>query len=247
MFDKARERMRCSAFVYRSLSLPEREGMPPVTLTWWDAGYAAASGRPQARGALGDGDGGSIFIGDKGVLICGCYGKEPKVYPKRRWLTCPRNAELERIPTHRRPREGLDPRLQDGKTACCSFDYGRPAHGNGADGQSGRPLPESATTGTAKDDVTNYDNANKYVIAVSRRLDPQNATVGDGHVIASRGWKSVPSPVRIDALATENPLSLDTHTTRIECPAISTGIRRGNHGRSGMISLAVLLANLPFR
>ena len=29
---------------------------------------------------MGDNDGGAMFVGSKGILICGCYGRNPTVY-----------------------------------------------------------------------------------------------------------------------------------------------------------------------
>ena len=31
---------------------------------------------------MGDEDGGVLFIGDKGKLMCGCYGKSPRLIPE---------------------------------------------------------------------------------------------------------------------------------------------------------------------
>ena len=31
---------------------------------------------------MGDGDGGVLFIGDKGSLMCGCYGSSPRADPR---------------------------------------------------------------------------------------------------------------------------------------------------------------------
>ena len=35
-------------------------------------------GRP-----MGDGDGGVLFVGDRGLLMCGCYGRNPQLIPAR--------------------------------------------------------------------------------------------------------------------------------------------------------------------
>ena len=31
---------------------------------------------------MGDEDGGVLFIGDKGKLMCGCYGRNPRLIPE---------------------------------------------------------------------------------------------------------------------------------------------------------------------
>jgi predicted dehydrogenase len=61
---------------------PARGDMPPVKLVWYD-GHKLP---PRPEGAapdekLGDGDNGTLFIGDKGVLACGCYGGGPTLIP----------------------------------------------------------------------------------------------------------------------------------------------------------------------
>jgi predicted dehydrogenase len=168
MFDKAPEPHemfpRSSIVRYR---FPEREGMPPVTLTWWDGGLMP----PHPEGLkpevpLGDGDGGSIFIGDKGVLICGCYGKEPKVYPEEKMADLPKEPQkLERIP------DGIGGHEKDwirackgGKPACCNFDYAGPLTEMVLMGNLAVRCPNRQLLWDGdKMAVTNYDNANKYI------------------------------------------------------------------------------------
>lgn len=59
-----------------------RGDMPPVKIVWYDGKKLP----PRPEGAkpdekLGDGDNGTLFIGDKGVLACGCYGGNPSLVP----------------------------------------------------------------------------------------------------------------------------------------------------------------------
>lgn len=61
---------------------PEREGMPPLKLSWYDGGLMPA--RPDELNdgrEMGDSDGGVLFVGEKGKLMCGCYGKRPRLLP----------------------------------------------------------------------------------------------------------------------------------------------------------------------
>ncbi len=54
---------------------PAREGMPEVKLTWWDGGMMPPRPDELEPGRqMGDSDGGVLFLGTKGVLMCGCYG-----------------------------------------------------------------------------------------------------------------------------------------------------------------------------
>ncbi len=108
---------------------PARGDWPAVRLTWWDGGIMPP--RPEGLDPdepLGDSDGGVIFVGETGVLICGCYGLKPRVFPEERMRDLPRTPQrIERIPG------GLDGHEKDwvrackgGKPASSNFDYSGP-------------------------------------------------------------------------------------------------------------------------
>ncbi|NIA28769.1 MAG: Gfo/Idh/MocA family oxidoreductase [Actinobacteria bacterium] len=62
---------------------PARGKMPPVTLKWYDGGLMPprpAELEPGRR--MGDGGGGVLFIGSKGKLMCGTYGRNPRIIPE---------------------------------------------------------------------------------------------------------------------------------------------------------------------
>jgi len=64
---------------------PARGGMGPVKLTWWDGGLTPPRPAELEDGRMmGDEDGGVLFRGDKGALICGTYGKNPRLIPESR-------------------------------------------------------------------------------------------------------------------------------------------------------------------
>jgi len=61
---------------------PERPGMPPVTAYWYDGGNMP----PRPEGVdedeqLGEGDNGTLFIGEDGVITCGTYGGDARLLP----------------------------------------------------------------------------------------------------------------------------------------------------------------------
>ncbi|NLW83374.1 MAG: Gfo/Idh/MocA family oxidoreductase [Phycisphaerae bacterium] len=67
------------------LEYPEREGMPAVKVHWYDGGLMPE--RPaelEGNRRMGDSDGGVLFVGDKGKLMCGCYGQRPELVPYSR-------------------------------------------------------------------------------------------------------------------------------------------------------------------
>jgi predicted dehydrogenase len=62
-----------------------REGMGPVTLTWWDGGLMPPRPPELEPGRkMGDDDGGVLFRGSKGLLMCGVYGENPRLVPESR-------------------------------------------------------------------------------------------------------------------------------------------------------------------
>jgi len=61
---------------------PERDGMPPVHLVWYDGGMMPP--RPAELGDdedMGDWSGGVIFEGSEGKIMCGCYASNPRLLP----------------------------------------------------------------------------------------------------------------------------------------------------------------------
>jgi predicted dehydrogenase len=146
---------------------PARDTLPACKLTWWDGGMMPP--RPdilEADEELGDSDGGVIFLGEKGLLICGCYGKRPRVFPEERMReaqTVPQT--IDRVPG------GLDGHEKDwvracksGKPASSNFDYSGPLAemvlmGNLAVRYPNRKLLWDGE----KMEVTNDKDANTYV------------------------------------------------------------------------------------
>ncbi|MFC1554994.1 Gfo/Idh/MocA family protein [candidate division KSB1 bacterium] len=64
-------------------TFPAREGMPPVKLSWFDGGLMPPRPEDLEPGRrMGSGDGGGIFIGDKGKLMYSCYGNNPRLIPE---------------------------------------------------------------------------------------------------------------------------------------------------------------------
>jgi predicted dehydrogenase len=108
---------------------PEREGMPPVKLTWWDGGMMPPRPEQLEEGRrMGDSDGGVLFLGDRGALMCGCYGLSPRLIPETRMQEFKQPAKtIERIP------DGLGGHERDwvrackgGKPASSNFDFSGP-------------------------------------------------------------------------------------------------------------------------
>jgi predicted dehydrogenase len=74
-----------SSVVY--LTFPAREGMPAVDFSWSDGGILPK--RPEElrpEEPFGDQDGGMLFIGTKGKLVAGMWGRNPMLLPSSRML-----------------------------------------------------------------------------------------------------------------------------------------------------------------
>jgi predicted dehydrogenase len=64
---------------------PERDGLPPVKLSWYDGGVMPPRPEELEPGRrMGDSDGGVMFYGEKGKIMCGCYGSNPRLIPEKR-------------------------------------------------------------------------------------------------------------------------------------------------------------------
>lgn len=58
--------------------------MPEVKVTWYDGGLRPDRPLEMEDGEMmGDRDGGVLFVGTKGKIVCGCYGKNAKRLPSK--------------------------------------------------------------------------------------------------------------------------------------------------------------------
>jgi predicted dehydrogenase len=104
---------------------PEREGMPPLELTWYDGGLMPRRPKELEPGRrLGDKLGGAIFIGDKGTLTSDSYANSPRLIPETRMKEYKRPARsLPRSVGHHK--EWIEA-CKGGKPAGSNFDYAGP-------------------------------------------------------------------------------------------------------------------------
>ncbi len=148
---------------------PARSEMPPVKFTWYDGGMMPERPVELADGLrMGDSDGGVLFIGEKGKLMCGCYGKSPRLLPDALMKAYKQNLPPKTIP---RIPGGLGGHEQDwvrackgGQPASSNFDYSGPltetvVMGNLAIRNAGKVLQWDGENMK----VTNVEDANKYV------------------------------------------------------------------------------------
>ena len=108
---------------------PARGDMPPVKLTWWDGGMMPPRPDEFDPGRrMGDDDGGVLFIGDKGLMSCGCYGRDARLIPDARMKAYKQPPKtLARVPGGLQGHEKDWLRAcKDGQPASSSFDYSGP-------------------------------------------------------------------------------------------------------------------------
>lgn len=104
---------------------PQRGTMPPVSVYWYDGGLMPPrpEGVPEDN-ALADGDNGSLFIGDGGILTVGTYGGNPRLLPDSKMADYQfPEPLLTRAPEHHR--DWLRA-CKGGSPACSNFDYSAP-------------------------------------------------------------------------------------------------------------------------
>lgn len=141
---------------------PARGDRPPVTVTWYEGLRAPRPEELEDGRQMGDAEGGVIFKGTKGKLMCGTYGNSPRLIPESRMREFARPAPtLPRVP---------DSHEQDWVRACKS---GRPA---GAEFGYGALVTEICALGNiakrvdgriewdaAAARITNNADANRFV------------------------------------------------------------------------------------
>jgi predicted dehydrogenase len=146
---------------------PARDGMPEVKLTWWDGGMMPPRPEVLEKGRrMGDDDGGVLFIGDKGLLMCGCYGKSPRLVPESRMKEYALPSKtLERVPGGEGGHEKDWVRAcKTGKPSSANFDYSGPFAETVLMGNLAIRFPNRELLWDGeKMEVTNDKDANAYV------------------------------------------------------------------------------------
>lgn len=102
-----------------------RGKMPPVKVTWYDGELRPPNPEELEPGRrMGSKNGGVLFVGDKGKLVCGCYGKSPRLIPESKMQAYQRPPRtIERVEEHHKDWVNA---CKGGKPACSNFDYAGP-------------------------------------------------------------------------------------------------------------------------
>jgi len=141
---------------------PDREGMAPLKVTWYEGL------EPPRPDELEDGrqlpaEGGVLFRGDKGVIMCGVYGDSPRLIPE----SAMREAKL---PERTLPRvEGTHEQdwiraCKEGRQAGATFDYSGPLTEVALLGNVARRFPGRVLHWDGPNvQITNLPEANEWV------------------------------------------------------------------------------------
>ena len=141
---------------------PARGDMPPVKLSWYDGKLRPTNPEELEVGRrMGSRNGGTLFVGDKGKLVCGCYGKSPRLIPETMMKEYKRPPKT--IPRVKGHHQDWIQACKGGKAASSNFDYAGPLTetvllGNVAI-RAGRKILWDGENMKA----TNIPEANKYV------------------------------------------------------------------------------------
>jgi len=141
---------------------PARDDLPPVRLTWYDGLRAPRPEELEDGRIMGDREGGVIFKGSKGKLMCGTYGNSPRLIPESRMKDYKR-------PKRTLPRAGGSHQqdwvraCKSGKPAGAHFDYSGPLTEICVLGNVARRVDARIEWDAASLKVTNLPEANRYV------------------------------------------------------------------------------------
>ncbi len=143
---------------------PAREAMPPVRLFWHDGKRMPPRPlelEPDRR--MGDGDNGSLFIGDKGTMMTGAYGDGTRIIPEEKMKAFLPKAPSKTIPRVRSHFGDWVSACKGGTPAGANFDYSGPFTEMVLLGNLALRMNRSIEWDSAKLRVTNIPEANQYV------------------------------------------------------------------------------------
>jgi len=142
------------------LEFPARGDMPPVRLTWYDGGMKPP--RPEEL-EPGRKITSVIFIGDKGKLMCGEYGDNPRLIPETKMQEYKRPPKTLPRVKGSHEQNWIDA-CKGGEPACSNFDYSGPMTEAVVMGNLAlRRLDQKLLWDGENMKVTNDDKANEYV------------------------------------------------------------------------------------
>jgi len=145
-----------------TFQFPARDNLPPVKLTWYEGTRCPRPPELEDGRQMGDKEGGVIFKGSKGILMCGLYGGSPRLVPEERMQSYQRPPKiLPRVP---------DSHEQDWVRACkggppagANFEYAGPLTEICLLGNIAKRVDDRIEWDAAHLRVLNHPAANQYV------------------------------------------------------------------------------------
>jgi len=150
-----------------TFEFPARGALPPVKVTWYEGT------RPPRPAEFEDGrklptEGGAIFKGSKGSLVCGVYGESPRLIPEAKMQAYKQPAKsLPRISgTHETHWTEC---IRAGKQANAAFSYSAPLTETCLLGNIAKRADTRILWDAANMKITNVADANRFVRAEYRQ------------------------------------------------------------------------------
>jgi predicted dehydrogenase len=145
-----------------TFQFPARGALPPVKVTWYDGLRAPRPAELEDGRRMGDGEGGVIFKGTEGKLMCGTYGNGACLIPASRHKAFqPPPPSIPRVP---------DSHEQDWIRACkggplagANFDYSGPLAEICTLGNVAKFMDTRIEWDPVAFEVTNLPEANRFV------------------------------------------------------------------------------------
>ncbi len=141
---------------------PAREGFPPLKLTWYE-GQEPPRPKELEEGRKLPREGGVVFKGDQGAIMCGVYGNGPRLIPESAMKAYKRPPKT--LPRIKGSHEAnWIEAIKSGGTASADFSYSGPLTELALLGNLAKRFPERKLRwDNGKMRVTNHDEANAWV------------------------------------------------------------------------------------
>jgi predicted dehydrogenase len=144
---------------------PARGNMPPVKMIWYDGGLMPPRPAVLDDGRMmGDEGGGNLFVGDKGMLMCGTYGENPRLIPEKLMQEYERPEKT--IPRSPGIHEEWIAAIKEGKKSTTDFEYSGPLTEVMLLGNVALRMKDANTAlkwDAANMQITNLSEANPYM------------------------------------------------------------------------------------
>lgn len=105
--------------------VPQRK-LPPIRLTWYEGMRVPLPPEISSPSQLPDGEGGVLFKGTQGVIVCGVYGNSPRIFPEERLkLVGKPKPMIPRVPKGNHYQDWIAA-IKEGRPAGSDFAYAAP-------------------------------------------------------------------------------------------------------------------------